>query len=260
MSALFALTLRQILGGGRLWLLVLFLSLPVLLLVLILGVGQEIPSDQRELVFSLLLYALYPQSLVILATLLYGSGLLSAEIEGRTLVYLLTRPLPRWALLVAKYAATVLVLSALCLTSLAVSFSVAGFPGGVRTALALGTSVFLACVAYTAVFGLIGILAPRRAVPIGLIYAGVLEIALSFVPAFVNKLAISHYLRSLAYELADLEALTARLGRVPPELFQVLGDANPWASALTLLVFPALALGISAALLELREWALADDL
>lgn len=260
MSALFALTLRQILGGTRVWLLVLFLSLPVLLLALVLGLGNDIPPEGRGLVFTVLLYVLYPQTLVILATLLYGSGLLSSEIESRTLVYLLTRPMPRWTLLVSKYAATVLVLSALCLASLAVSFAVAGFPGGLRTGFALGTSVFLACVAYTAVFGLIGLLWPRRAVPIGLIYAGILEIALSFVPAFVNRLAVSHYLRSLTYELADIDALVVGLGRVPPELLQFLGDAEPWVSALALLVFPVVSLGISAALLEWREWPLGDDL
>ena len=253
MSALFALTLRQILGGTRLWLLVAFLSLPALLLVLILGLGQKIPDENRELVFSLLLYVLYPQSLVILATLLYGSGLLSAEIEGRTLVYLLTRPLPRWCILAAKYAATVLVLAVLCLASLAVSFAIAGFPGGARTGFALGSSVLLACVAYTAVFGLIGLLWPRRAVPIGLIYAGVLELALSFVPAFVNRLSVSHYLRSLTYHLADLQQL-------PREALQFLGDTGPWTSAFTLLVFPLVALGIAAVLLELREWPLTDEL
>lgn len=259
MSALFTLTLRQILGGTRLWLLAAFLSLPAVLVVLILGVGQEIPSEDRDLVFSLLLYVLYPQTLVILATLLYGSGLLSAEIEGRTLVYLLTRPLPRWCLLVIKYAATVLVLSALCLASLTVSFAIAGFPGGARVGFALGTSVFLACVAYTAVFGLIGLLVPRRAVPVGLIYAGILEIALSFVPAFVNRLAISHYLRSLAYHLADMPLLL-RGERISIEALQFLGDTGPWASALTLIAFPLVALGISGTLLELREWALTDDL
>ena len=41
---------------------------------------------------------------------------------------------------------------------------------------------------------------------------------------------------------------------------EFLGDTSMLASALTLLAFPAVALGISAALLELREWALTDDL
>jgi len=253
LSAVFELALRQILGGTRVWLLAAFLSLPTLLLVLILGVGQEIPAEQRELVFVVLLYVLYPQTLVVLATLLYGSGLLSSEIEARTLVYLLTRPLPRWSLLVAKYTATVLVLAAMCLASLTVSFVIAGFPGGARTGLALAASVLFACVAYTAVFGLIGLLWPRRAVPIGLIYAGLLEIALSFVPAFVNRLSVSHYLRSLFYALADLR-------RVPPDVLQFLGDTSAWTSVTALLVFPIVALGLSVVLLERREWPLGDDL
>lgn len=253
MSALFVLTLRQILGGTRLWFLGLFLSLPAVLVLLILGVGQEIPAAERELILSVLLYVLYPQSLVILATLLYGSGLLSAEIEGRTLVYLLSRPMPRWTILAVKYAATVLVLAVLCLASLTVSAALAGFPGGLRTWLALAASVCMACVAYTAIFGLIGLLAPRRAVPVGLIYAGILEIALSFVPAFVNQLSVSHYLRSLTYHLSGLRGL-------PPEALVFLGDTGAWASTAALLVFPVVALALAAQLLERREWPLTDDL
>jgi ABC-2 type transport system permease protein len=251
-SALFHLTLRQILGGTRLWFLILFLSLPALLILVILGVGK-LPGAERELVLSVLLYLLYPQSLVILATLLYGSGLLSAEIEARTLVYLLSRPLPRWTILAVKYAATVLVLAALCLVSLTVSTALAGFPGGLRTWSALAVSVCLACLAYTAIFGLIGLLAPRRAVPVGLIYAGVLEIALSFVPAFVNQLSVSHYLRSLAYAMSGLSGL-------PQEALVFLGDTGSWASAAALVVFPLVALLIAALLLERREWPLTDDL
>lgn len=254
MSALFALTLRQIVGGKRLLILTAFLSLPLLLVLMILGVGRMPGSEaERDLILGVLLYALYPQSLVILATLLYGSGLLSAEIEARTLVYLLSRPLPRWKLLAVKYAATVLVLAGLCLASLTATAAVAGFPGGGRTFLALAVSVVLACLAYTGIFGLIGLLAPRRAVPVGLIYAGVLEIALSFVPAFVNQLSVSHYLRSLAYPLSGQTGL-------PPEALAFLGDAGPWTSLVALIAFPLVALVLSGLVLELREWPLTDDL
>lgn len=254
MSALFALTLRQIAGGKRLWILGAFLCLPLVLVLMILGFGRMIGGEnERDLILGLLLYVLYPQSLVILATLLYGSGLLSAEIEARTLVYLLSRPLPRWTILLVKYAATVLVLSALCLGSLTLTTAAAGFPGGMRTFAALCVSVVLACVAYTGIFGLLGLLAPRRAVPVGLIYAGVLEIALSFVPAFVNQLSVSHYLRSLAYPLSGQSGL-------PPEALAFVGDTGPWTSLAALFAFPLVALGLSALLLELREWPLTDDL
>jgi ABC-2 type transport system permease protein len=257
-SALFSLTLRQIVGGKRLWILGGFLGLPALLILMILGLGEKIP--ERDVVLTILIYALYPQSLVILATLLYGSGLLSAEIEARTLVYLLSRPLPRWKILVVKYAATVCILVALTLASLMLCASLAGFPGGLRTLIALSTSVVLACVAYTAIFALIGLLAPRRAVPVGLIYAGVLEIALSFVPAFVNQLSVSHYLRSLAYSMWRPEHLPAEAERFLEQALSFVGDTGPWASVLALLAFPAVALALSAALLELREYPLTDDL
>ena len=252
MSALFYLTLRQILGGMKVWLLVLFLSLPVVLVLMVLGVGQ-IPSDERGIVLTIMLYVLYPQTLVILACLLYGSALLSAEIEGRTLVYLLTRPIPRWRMLLTKYLATVCVLTVLCTSSLLLCALMAGFPGGARTLTALVLSVFLATTAYTAVFGLLGLLVPRRAIPVGLIYAGVIELALSFVPAFVNQVSVSHYLRSLTYRIADLPGL-------PVEALQFIGDASLTSSLIALIGFPLVALALSAVLLERREWPLGDDL
>jgi ABC-2 type transport system permease protein len=249
MSALFHLTLRQILGGMKLWLLALFLGLPVILVAMVLGV-RHLMGDQREIALGLLLYVLYPQTLVILAALLYGSALLSAEIEGKTLVYLLTRPIPRWGMLLTKYLATVVVLCALCTLSLTASAALAGFPGGARTYVALVVSVLLGTTAYTAIFGLLGLLVPRRAIPAGLIYAVIVELLFSFVPAFVNQISISHYLRSLAFRMAGTP--------VTAETMALIGDASTGVSIVALVSFPAVALILAAVLLQRREWPLTE--
>ena len=47
---------------------------------------------------------------------------------------------------------------------------------------------------YTAIFCLLGLFVPRRAIPVGLIYAVVVEGLLSVVPAVVNELTASYYI------------------------------------------------------------------
>ena len=86
MNALFGLTLRQILGGMRVWLLLLFLGLPVLLLAIVLSAGGFRFFHDPEVTRGIYYFLLYPQALCILAALLYGSSLLAADIEGKTLV------------------------------------------------------------------------------------------------------------------------------------------------------------------------------
>src|SRR5438067_10922422 len=47
--------------------------------------------------------------LVILAVV-FASGVVSEEVQQKTIVYLLTRPTPRWRILLAKFSAALVVL------------------------------------------------------------------------------------------------------------------------------------------------------
>jgi hypothetical protein len=60
-------------------------------------------------------------------------------------------------------------------------------PRLIATQCALAT---LSCVAYGAVFLLIGVIAPARAMVLGVIYAIVFEVAAAFIPAAINLLTI----------------------------------------------------------------------
>lgn len=249
MNALFHLTLRQILGGMRLWLLLLFLGLPVLLLAIVLSAGGfRIPEP--DVALGIFYFVLYPQALCILASLLYGSSLLAAEIEGKTLVYLFTRRVSRTHVLVQKYLATVAVLVTLTSASLTVCFALGGFPGGLRMYFALLASVAAAQFAYTAIFALLGLLVPRRAIPAGLIYTALVEIVLGFIPSLANELSVSHYLRSFALHLSGR--------RLPPDVQEFLNPVPLADSCVALALFPLLFLAICALVVRWREWPLTE--
>ena len=132
-----------------------------------------------------------------LFTLAYASGAFGTERESRTLVWLMTRPIPRWAIYLAKF------LGALpwCLL-----FGVGGFvalcaaggePG--RESLKLYWPAALAAtVAYAAVFHLIGAIF-RRPVVVGLVYVFFFEALVGALPGSLKLLSLTFYARCLMY-------------------------------------------------------------
>lgn len=261
MNGLFRLTVRQILGGRKFWLLGIALCLPILLLTLVQAAGGFVEiSDFAELddpdlhgpvqdaLIAIFMYVLYPQVLCILASLIYGASLLVREVEDKTLVYLFSRAQPRWKILLSKYITTVVVLSLAIIASMSICFLIAGMPMGVSTWCALAATIATACAAYTAIFALLGIVLPNRSMTIGLIYAIVVEFMLTFVPALINGITVSHYLRSLAIHISDPENLDEFTGWVTtPSLPGTL-------TALAL--FPLVSLIMASVVIHHREWPL----
>ena len=260
---MFLLSVRQMLGGRKIWILGLFLSLPILLLGgVLLASGFDFPEEEGIDVegnaMAMFLYVMYPQSLCILASLLYGASLLAGEIEDKTLVYLFTRANPRWAVLAGKYVATAVALSIMTLASMSVAYVLCGAPLGARLWLALAAAVVGACFAFTAVFCLLGLLVPRRAIPAGLIYAVLVELLLSIVPALVNELTVSYYVRSLAWHVADLELPLDEAREFEQEIAPFVAGAGGSGSVVALALISLGALALSAVLIHRRQWPLTE--
>ncbi len=255
MNALFRLTLQQMLGRKKIWILLLFLCLPIFLVsAILLAQGfRGVEGENTDQIAVVVLYVLYPQSLCILASLLYGATLLAGEIEDKTLVYLFTRAQPRWKVLLGKYIATVAVLTVLVIASMSLAYALFGAPYGLQVWVALVVPIFGACLAYTAVFSLLGLLVPRRAIPIGIIYGIVFEVFLSFVPAVINELTCSYYLRSLGFNLASDITL-------PQDVLEVMTmtTAPPGRAIAAILLIATLTLSVSAWLIHRREWPLTE--
>lgn len=249
MGPIFVLQLRQILGGRKLLLLALFLTLPILLSLLVryaggFGGGGDTPA-------GIYLFLLYPQSMCLLLALLYGTAMLNSEIEGKTLTYLFTRPVRRSTIILGKYAAIVVSLLIPSWVSLAASWCIVGLPGDGRFILGLTLATTVAVFAYTAVFGAIGIVFHRRPMIIGLIYAVVFEVLLSFIPAVVNTLTVTYYLRSLVVRTISDE--------IPQELARAVGGADLTTSGLVLAAIVGVALALSCIVSERREYPLTEQ-
>lgn len=260
MNAVAALTLRQMLGGRRFWFVLLLLALPVVLAILFRIATNFAPPGEAEVYLrALLVYALYPQGVCLLLCLLYGTSLLASEIEGKTLVYLVTHAQSRGSVLVWKFAGTAAALGVLGIASMTVSWLILGAPLGARLWAALAASVAGASAVYTAIFALLGLLLPRRAIPVGLLYILVVELTLSLVPAVVNEATASYYLRSLSFRILDPDLGGLRLeDDVVPFLLRMFGGAGLAASAAAIAGITAAAVGAAAVVFRHGEYPLTE--
>src|SRR4051794_10990002 len=106
MAAIFVLTVRQLTGSRRLWLVLALVALPLLPgLLFQLANATTTPDEFADDVTRLMLAsAILPLVTLLLATAAFGN-----EVSDRTLVYLVTKPVERWRIVVSKLLATLLV-------------------------------------------------------------------------------------------------------------------------------------------------------
>jgi len=150
----------------------------------------------RVMMFSLFLGFLLP-----VWCLSFATEPLGGERESRSLVWLLTRPIPRWSIYVGKY---------LALLPWALAFTVGGFglmcwaagePGRKLfplywPAIAMGT------LAFTSLFYLISA-ATRWPTVVGLVYCFFLETMLGDMPGLMKRISVSFYVRCMIFEAAQ---------------------------------------------------------
>jgi ABC-type transport system involved in multi-copper enzyme maturation permease subunit len=182
-----------------------------------------------------------------MAALFYATSLIADEVEGRTLTYLLTRPLVRPAILAGKFAAYLTTTLALALPSVVVTFfllaTVRGFAG-------IGAAVpelfrdmgviALTLMAYGALFTLMGVLLRRPVIP-GLLFLFVWEL-MANLPGYLPRFTLTAWLRSLLHHRPAEEGFGG--------LFQM--QILPAGEALGILV------GASAVFLALAFWIFAQ--
>lgn len=170
------LTLRGLLGRRRALLLVV---LPALLLVLAGIIRWASQADVFATVALTDDFAL--GTLMPLMCLLIGTGVIGAEIDDGSIVYLLAKPLPRRTILLSKLVVAWGAALAFAVLPLVAAIEIAGDEGG-RLGLAYGVTATLAALAYTSIFVALSVVT-RNAVIIGLLYALLWETVLAgYVP------------------------------------------------------------------------------
>lgn len=174
------------------------LALPVLATV------AGVLSGRNGAAFFETVLELYLRYLAPLVLALFSSQSVAEEVQGRTITYLWSRPIARWALPVGKYLGTVVVTGGLMLLSLIACYLVAMIPAGGSVfselpLLALGLTALAAGTLYfAAVASAFGALVTGFPFAIMLIYVLAIDIAMGFVPGLLKVVAMTVHLRAIA--------------------------------------------------------------
>ena len=198
MSTVSWITARGLLGRRRFLLL---FPLPVLL-VLLAVLSRALGVDPGEWGPPVLVGLGLAVALPVIA-LIVGTGVLGAEIEDGTVVHILTKPLPRWQIVLPKLA----VAAGVTAVTVAVPLYVAGvLASSVRVGLALAAAASIGALAYCALFLALS-LVTRRPVLLGLVYVLIWEGLLGNFVSGTKVLSIQQYVIALADRFAPTELL-----------------------------------------------------
>jgi ABC-type transport system involved in multi-copper enzyme maturation permease subunit len=152
-------------------------------------------------VFTDILMVFFLQFYIVILALFYGTSVTAEEVENRTLSYLLTRPLPKPAIVLGKYAAYTLLMFAMVSLSLALSYFIMNAarltdPALYLTFLGYLGVLGLGILAYTAFFTFLGTLL-KRAIIVGLVFGFGWENVIQYFPGSTQRFSVVHYLKSL---------------------------------------------------------------
>jgi ABC-type transport system involved in multi-copper enzyme maturation permease subunit len=180
-------------------------------------------SQSGFYVFSTwIVFSLFVSFLLPIWSLSFASEALGGEQEGHTLIWLLTRPLPRSSIYLAKFVALLPWSLALNLGGFSLLCFLAGSPG--REALRLyWPAVTAATLAFSALFHLLSACF-RRAAVVGLVYAFFLETVFGSLPGYMKRLSIGFYTRCLMFEAAHEHGLEA----VKPSVYLPVSAGVAW--------------------------------
>jgi ABC-type transport system involved in multi-copper enzyme maturation permease subunit len=202
-------------------------------------------------IFTNIIMVFYLQFLVLILALFFGTSVVSEELEGKTLTYLTTRPLPKSSLILGKYAAYTLLAVLMTAVSVVIAFLILNLRGLLDLSLYKLLFKDLAVLAlgvmcYTAFFTLIGTFM-KRSIMFGLIFCFGWETVIQYFPGSTQRFAIAHYLKSL------LPAQNS--GRFSFLMFR-LEPTSPAMAVLMLLLLTAAFLLIACLVFSLKEYVL----
>lgn len=179
--------------------------------------------------------------LVQFCGLLYGVAAASEDRDGGTAAYIFSRPLPRSAIFLGRFAAAAFsVAFVTSLLHLAVAL-LARFPGGFAVFLQVEIPILAGALCYTALFMSLATVV-RKPVIIGMLWLVVWELFVAQVPWRVKLLTVKYHLLSLANGLVPGGADAGRSG--PAALFKVL-DESPTDAGIVVSVLTVLAVTLA---------------
>ncbi len=203
------------------------------------GSFQAILRASRFVLFSRwVMFSLFLSFLLPVWSLSFASEAIGGEREARSLVWLLTRPLPRPAVYLAKFIGLLPWVLGLNLGGFGLICLAAGEQGRLAFRL-FWPAVLASSLAFAALFHLFGAVF-RRPTVMALVYCFFLETLLGDMPGLMKRISVTFYTRCLMFEAAGAYGLTPE----KPNVYQPVSAATAW----------VVLLGATAGLLALGMW------
>jgi ABC-type transport system involved in multi-copper enzyme maturation permease subunit len=196
---------------------------------------------------------------ILLSLLLWASPVVYAELEGRTWIYLASRPKGRYSTVLGKYVIAVYWSFAISWGSMTVCLLINEYfahkPNETFRAWAIFSFLIaLACPTYAAIFVFLGALFHRRAMVFCAGYILLSEIVLANVPAVVSRFTVRFHLLGLAIDLFD------RKQWMPDPAMRAIFNRQPmWMDITCLMLFMVVFLAATMWALRTREYLTADE-
>lgn len=174
----------------------------------LLGPCRAVLENAGFLVFTRwAVLTVFVSFLLPLLTLSFATEGIGGERENQSLVWLLTRPLPRPAIYLGKFLALLPWTLGLTVLGFALICLAGGAPG--RLALALfWPAVVWSALAFSALFYLMGAFFRRPAI-VAIVYTFFLEVVLANMPGYLKRISVGFYTRCMMFEAAGDYGLQA---------------------------------------------------
>ena len=232
-------------------------------IVAILGVvfGRIVADSSRPLqdLAEVLDFSILSFGLPLIVLILVGEGF-TYEVQSRTLVYHLVRPVSRTTIFLARFFSGALPAAGVALLLLVALVGTSGAQVDAKVWLSLPVTAGLGTLALGAVYYALAALL-RHGLIAGLIYTFVVETLISSVPGSMQKFSVMYYVRSVHHGLTEgsLPSVTPDIEQNP--LLQAatqVAEVGTTQAIVTLLAITAVALALGAWRVATRDWALKE--
>jgi len=200
-------TARALLGRRRSILMLLLAGAPVLLGLLV-RLGGTRPGALPSALEGLVVPAVLP-----LVALVFGTAALGSELDDGTAVHVLTKPIPRWAIVLPKIVVAGGMTAVLLFPATILAGILVGGTGGRELGLtfAFAIAVLIGSFVYATIFVALSA-ATSRGLVIGLAYSLIWEGLLSGALKGTQLFSVREYIRGMAATLAPPGALDSIVG------------------------------------------------
>jgi ABC-type transport system involved in multi-copper enzyme maturation permease subunit len=208
---------------------------------------------ERDLA-ALLIYALVPEAVCVLALLVTMCPVVADELERGTWIHVAVRPNGRRAMLLGTFAAAVIWTVAVATLALIPAVMISGTDEPFRVFTVMLGLIVLSAAGRGALFALPAVIVPKRAMVASVGLALVVEYLAGLLPAVINQATVSLRLRSLLVEGMGWRR------RLPAEVQLLIDSQPPWVHVLAVLILVTILLGLAVVIVERRQFPPSEEI